>query len=201
MTDDIEIPNNMDSAVLMGILKAIFMLTTGGDPDRTFDLWVHFCQNLQLNIGIIAACASFLRPLVGRFLKLNTSAANYYHSGSNRKGGTRPTAGTIGSSRYAQGRRGKGALTIEEQVGTDEFEMHTKDGDHGSSRAGSSEGQEPSDGGTQPPPLRLNGSEDGLYTYGVTSDSRSEDLIIQKPETGRGIMMTRLVRVQYSDAR
>lgn len=32
------------SAVLMGILKAVYMLTTGGDPDQTFDLWVHFWQ-------------------------------------------------------------------------------------------------------------------------------------------------------------
>jgi hypothetical protein len=32
------------SAILMGILKAVFMLTTGGDPDAIFDYWVHFWQ-------------------------------------------------------------------------------------------------------------------------------------------------------------
>lgn len=36
--------NKLDSAVLMGILKAVFMLTTGGDPDAIFDYWVHFWQ-------------------------------------------------------------------------------------------------------------------------------------------------------------
>lgn len=28
----------------MGILKFAFMLTTAGDPDSTFDYWVHFWQ-------------------------------------------------------------------------------------------------------------------------------------------------------------
>ncbi|KAL2205543.1 hypothetical protein CC79DRAFT_1371353 [Sarocladium strictum] len=174
-------------AVLMGILKAVYMLTTGGDIDSTFDLWVHFWQNLQLNIGIIAACASFLRPLVGRFLKLNTSAINYYQSGSNHnnKGSsTRPTLGTIGSSSYATGRHGKGAHTIEDECDTDEFELHTKTAD----TASTSEDVRP---------LR---SEGGNYMYGVTSDSRSDDLIIQKPEPARGIVRTRDVRVQYSAA-
>lgn len=32
-------------------------------------------DSLQLNVGIIAACASFLKPLLGRLLKLNTTAA------------------------------------------------------------------------------------------------------------------------------
>jgi hypothetical protein len=32
------------SAVLMGILKAVFMLTTGGDPDAIFNYWVHFWE-------------------------------------------------------------------------------------------------------------------------------------------------------------
>ncbi|KAK1638546.1 hypothetical protein BDP81DRAFT_305116, partial [Colletotrichum phormii] len=60
-------------AIIMGILKAVFMLTTGGNPDAIFDYWVHFWQNLQLNIGIIAACASYLKPLFGRLLKINSS--------------------------------------------------------------------------------------------------------------------------------
>jgi hypothetical protein len=28
----------------MGVLKAVYMLTTGGDPDAIFDYWVHFWQ-------------------------------------------------------------------------------------------------------------------------------------------------------------
>lgn len=143
-------------------------------------------NSLQLNIGIIAACASFLRPLVGRFLKLNTSAINYYQSNTNNKvSSTRPTLGTIGSSSYAPGRLGKGAHTIEDECDADEFELHTKTADN----AISSEDVRPLRG------------EEGHYTYGVTSDSRSDDLIIQKPEPVRGIVRTRDVRVQYSAAK
>ncbi len=32
------------SSVLMGILKAVYMLTTGGSLDTTFEYWVHFWQ-------------------------------------------------------------------------------------------------------------------------------------------------------------
>ncbi|KAH8170189.1 integral membrane protein [Sarocladium implicatum] len=180
-------------AVLMGILKAVFMLTTGGDPDATFDLWVHFWQNLQVNIGIIAACASFLRPLVGRFLKISTSAMNY-PSDSNKKSSTRPTLGTIGSNSYGPGRRGKGVHAIEDECDSDEFELHTRTGaDPTSSKNNTGEEDDRQ--------LRFQRSEEGLYSYGVTSDSRSDELIIQNPEPVRGIMMTRDVRVQYSEAR
>jgi hypothetical protein len=154
-------------------------------------------DSLQLNIGIIAACASFLRPLVGRFLKLNTTAMNY-QSNSNNKGSARPTLGTIGSNSYAPGRHGKsGAHTIEDEFETDEFEMHTRAAEHSTSR--SSPNNEP--GEEEIRPLRLQRSEEGFYTYGVTSDSKSEELIIQKPEPVRGIVLTRDVRVQYSDAK
>ncbi|KAK7917848.1 hypothetical protein PG985_011456 [Apiospora marii] len=32
-------------SIAAGVCKAIFMLTTGGSPDNTFDYWVHFWQN------------------------------------------------------------------------------------------------------------------------------------------------------------
>lgn len=81
----------------MGILKAVFMLITGGDPDQVYHYWVHLWEkyvhllpqpwaptdtytpsSLQLNLGIIAACASCLRPLVGRILRLNSTSDNSY---------------------------------------------------------------------------------------------------------------------------
>lgn len=177
-------------AVLMGILKAVFMLIGGGDPDQTFDLWVHFWQNLQLNIGIIAACASFLRPLVGRFLKINTISGDY-RSGSNNKGSGRPAIATIGSNSYAPGRPGKGAHALEDGFETDDFEMHTRPADQKSPNAKRTAYDDSL-------PLRLQRSQEGFYTYGVTSDSRSEDLIFQTPEPIRGIVLTRDIRVQYS---
>ncbi|KAK2040147.1 hypothetical protein LZ31DRAFT_604765 [Colletotrichum somersetense] len=64
-------------SIIMGIIKAVYIHTTGGNPDNIFNYWVHFWQNLQLNMGIIAACASFLKPIFGRILKLDGSAACY----------------------------------------------------------------------------------------------------------------------------
>ncbi|KAK8073288.1 Integral membrane protein [Apiospora phragmitis] len=107
-------------SIVAGICKAVFMLTTGGSPDNTFDYWVHFWQNLQLNIGIIAACAQFLRPLLGRVLKLNSTSAKSYPQ-YNQEGRGKYGLQTIGSS--APKRRTRlGSQNI------DEFELQTKKG-------------------------------------------------------------------------
>ncbi|KAK8067545.1 Integral membrane protein [Apiospora saccharicola] len=106
-------------SIAAGVCKAIFMLTTGGSPDNTFDYWVHFWQNLQLNIGIIAACAQFLRPLLGRVLKLNSTAVKSYPQYPNQEGRGKYGLQTIGSS--ATKRRTRlGSLNV------DEFELQTK---------------------------------------------------------------------------
>ncbi|WDK19206.1 hypothetical protein CGRA01v4_10493 [Colletotrichum graminicola] len=65
-------------SIIMGILKAVYIYKTAGNPDNIFDHWVHVWQNLQLNMGIIAACASFLKPIFGRKLKIDSSAASYH---------------------------------------------------------------------------------------------------------------------------
>jgi hypothetical protein len=62
-------------------------------------------RSLQLNIGIIAACASFLKPLVGRVLKINSSAGYYPSSQQYNRSGRTP----MGASVMASGaRRGNG---------------------------------------------------------------------------------------------
>lgn len=71
--------------------------------------------SLQLNIGIIAACASFLKPLVGRFLKINSSVGYYPSSQQYGRSGRTPMGATaLGSGARRQG----------------EFELHAmgKDG-------------------------------------------------------------------------
>ncbi|KAK2063110.1 hypothetical protein LY76DRAFT_613212 [Colletotrichum caudatum] len=64
-------------SVIVGIIKAGYVHTTGGNPDNISNYWFHFWQNLRLNMSIIAACASFLKPIFGRILKLDGSAACY----------------------------------------------------------------------------------------------------------------------------
>ncbi|KAK7431940.1 hypothetical protein QQZ08_001559 [Neonectria magnoliae] len=63
-------------AVVMGILKAIFQIAFSKDVDKTFNQWIQFWGFLQLNLGMIAACAPSLKPLVSKALKLYS----YYNS-------------------------------------------------------------------------------------------------------------------------
>ncbi|KAH6874690.1 hypothetical protein B0T10DRAFT_415115 [Thelonectria olida] len=63
-------------AVVMGVLKAIYQIAFSKDKDKTFNQWIQFWGFLQLNLGMIAACAPSLKPLVSKALKLSS----YYNS-------------------------------------------------------------------------------------------------------------------------
>ncbi|KAK4665161.1 uncharacterized protein QC763_510700 [Podospora pseudopauciseta] len=72
------------SAVGLGIAKGIYIIAYVNNTDGTFYPYAPFFGSLQLDIGIIAACAPTLRPLLGRFLRLSPIAyreANYYRAG------------------------------------------------------------------------------------------------------------------------
>ncbi|CAI0643224.1 unnamed protein product [Colletotrichum noveboracense] len=60
-------------AVVMGIIKAVYQIAQPGNKDGTFYQSVQFWGFLQLNLGIIAACAPALKPLVGKALKISSS--------------------------------------------------------------------------------------------------------------------------------
>ncbi|KAK2026376.1 hypothetical protein LX32DRAFT_665358 [Colletotrichum zoysiae] len=79
-------------AVIMGIVKAFFQIAQPGNKDSTFLQSIQFWGFLQLNLGIIAACAPSLKPLVGRALKLNSS--HLYHE-------------NLYENRYPTGRTGR----------------------------------------------------------------------------------------------
>ncbi|KAL2172268.1 hypothetical protein VTG60DRAFT_6646 [Thermothelomyces hinnuleus] len=74
-------------AVGLGIARALFIIAYVHETDGTFLPFAPFFESsLQLDIGIIAACAPTLRPLLGRALKLSTTldpyrGANYYRAG------------------------------------------------------------------------------------------------------------------------
>ncbi|KAK1511177.1 uncharacterized protein CCOS01_14939 [Colletotrichum costaricense] len=58
-------------AVAMGIVKAVYQLNNDSDPDKTFNRSIQFWGFLQLQVGIIAACAPALKPLVNKLLNLS----------------------------------------------------------------------------------------------------------------------------------
>ncbi|KAK4158956.1 hypothetical protein QBC43DRAFT_348291 [Cladorrhinum sp. PSN259] len=74
-------------AVALGIAKAVYIIAYVHEKDGTFFPWAPFFGSLQLDIGIIAACAPTLRPLLGRFLNIHQAihgyrgGANYYRAG------------------------------------------------------------------------------------------------------------------------
>ncbi|KZL64073.1 integral membrane protein [Colletotrichum incanum] len=59
-------------AVAMGIVKAYYQINFDSEPDKTFNRSIQFWGFLQLQVGIIAACAPSLKPLVNRLLHLSS---------------------------------------------------------------------------------------------------------------------------------
>ncbi|OLN91618.1 hypothetical protein CCHL11_06606 [Colletotrichum chlorophyti] len=59
-------------AVAMGIIKAYHQCVAINDRDKTFNQSVQFWGFLQLQVGIIAACAPTLKPLFSRLLRLSS---------------------------------------------------------------------------------------------------------------------------------
>ncbi|OWY50197.1 Integral membrane protein [Alternaria alternata] len=58
------------NTIIMGIVKTVVQNTKRGDPDQSFTNDIQFWGFLQVNIGIIAACAPSLKPIVGGILHL-----------------------------------------------------------------------------------------------------------------------------------
>lgn len=86
-------------AVAMGICKAIQQIAFSKDRDRTFNAWVTFWGFIQLNIGIIAACAPSMKPLVSKALNLGEyGPSSDYASNSHGSAGLRTIGGTGGES-------------------------------------------------------------------------------------------------------
>lgn len=146
-------------------------------------------NSLQLNIGIIAACASFLKPMFGRILKINSSAG-YYPSGSrqyNRSGHTPLDAGATGSNAYATHNRRR--VTTDRTL-DDEFELHSKN----SIRVTDQEVV------TTVRATRSQTTSDDNFSAldGPHSDTNSEEIILQGREHGRGIVCKTDFSVEYS---
>jgi CCR4-NOT transcriptional regulation complex NOT5 subunit len=152
--------------------------------------------SLQLNIGIIAACASFLKPLVGRFLKINSSAAYYASSQQYNRSGRTPLSGGIGESNaYTNSKRRAGLNTRNED---DEFVRHIKN----DVRVSDIRLQ---DLKSSPVETKIQSAQSsaGDYCadaiYDMPSHTNSEEVILQNPNPSNGIMRTRDVTLKYSN--
>ncbi|KZL85174.1 integral membrane protein, partial [Colletotrichum incanum] len=99
-------------AVAMGVIKSVYQIAYGKDMDKTFYQSIQFWEFLQLNLGIIAACAPSLKPLVGHALKISSSDRYHGELYENRR-----PAGT-NTSKRRQGYR--------VHDGQREFEMHER---------------------------------------------------------------------------
>ncbi|KAK0614354.1 hypothetical protein B0T14DRAFT_437370 [Immersiella caudata] len=143
-------------AVGFGIAKAVYQIAFGGERDRWFEANVTFyglqvtcplfCPNnptnrfsLQLNFGIIAACAATLKPLLNNILKLGST----HRSGTK---GTGPSSlHTWGSRSFGQRQNGHERLDTPSASRSrkDDLDTISNDNDyeleHGKPRARDSE--------------------------------------------------------------
>ncbi|KAF5509146.1 hypothetical protein CGCF413_v002171 [Colletotrichum fructicola] len=153
-----------------------------------------YLYSLQLNIGIIAACASFLKPLVGRYLKINSSAGYYpSYERYNHSGRTPLGAGTGGSKAQVHSKR---RTMIHEGNLQDEYELQKRDAMHIREQQMSPTTTEIHAGRS----MRNFGDTIGsVCPSGAASDTNSEELILQKTEPAQGIVCTRNFTVHYSN--
>ncbi|KAK7993966.1 hypothetical protein PG989_007347 [Apiospora arundinis] len=93
-------------AVLLGIAKVVCQSLFRGDPDQSFHNWIQFFGFLQVNVGIMAACAPSLKPLVGVIKML-----------------IRPTGGSRGGLVAGSPAGGSKKGWFRSKKGTDEFPM------------------------------------------------------------------------------
>lgn len=136
-------------AVLLGVAKVVCQYVFfRGDPDSSFVDWVQLFGFIQVNVGIVAACAPSLNPLVGGVLRLNdtiTSAPSRYGAGnpsfrySYGAGGGRQQHSSSASRRESRmvtisggpgvGGGGRGSSSrkgwLKSKDGTGEFEMNS----------------------------------------------------------------------------
>ncbi|KAK7953181.1 hypothetical protein PG988_013875 [Apiospora saccharicola] len=128
------------TAVLLDVAKVVCQNVFRGASDLSFIDWAHFFGFLQVNVGIIAACAPSLKPLLGGVLHLNTTADSS-ETGTYSKSGGNPSfrlsygaGGSRRDSRMVVISGGPGAASgapssrkgwLKSKSGDGEFEMNS----------------------------------------------------------------------------
>ncbi|KAH6655668.1 hypothetical protein BKA67DRAFT_690438 [Truncatella angustata] len=108
------------AAVTMGIIKSVHQITYSSKNDNTFKQSIQFWGFLQLQVGIIAACAPSLGPLFFRARGMST-ARNYTNSGSRRNNtGNNNGLVTIGGTNESRSKRGRGSIELTDHIPVDQ---------------------------------------------------------------------------------
>ncbi|KAL0781262.1 hypothetical protein CaCOL14_002597 [Colletotrichum acutatum] len=128
---------------------SVYQIAYGKDMDKTFYQSIQFWEFLQLNLGIIAACAPSLKPLVGHALKISSS--DRYHG------------------ELYENRRRTGTNTSKRRQGYRVHDSQVESEMHGRTFAGSPEVQRSTVGSLHQSPYGKDGSR----------GSGSEDMILQ----------------------
>ncbi|KAK7911749.1 hypothetical protein PG985_014230 [Apiospora marii] len=71
------------AAVLLGVAKVVCQNLFRDESDQSFTDWAQFFGFLQVNVGIVAACAPSLLPLVGGMFGLTTIESSSLSNGYN----------------------------------------------------------------------------------------------------------------------
>ncbi|KAL2163203.1 hypothetical protein VTH06DRAFT_5259 [Thermothelomyces fergusii] len=116
-------------AVAMGIVKSIYQIAFSREADKTFRQSIQFWGFLQLQLGIIAACATSLKPLFSRILKLSNHDQYYgtaggQHGYGSRSRGRRMTGKLQGNGSVAAAGTGTGINKGAVGVAVDSYELH-----------------------------------------------------------------------------
>ncbi|KAF0324228.1 hypothetical protein GQ607_008658 [Colletotrichum asianum] len=112
-------------AVAMGIIKAVYQIAFGSDMDKTSHYHIFVWGFLQIQFGIIAACAHALRPLVSKILRLTS-----YDDYTNEYGSRSHMSGTAMRHKHRNTMRsGMGPRVVRDQYELDGREMGDGDSD------------------------------------------------------------------------
>ncbi|EAQ83675.1 hypothetical protein CHGG_10079 [Chaetomium globosum CBS 148.51] len=156
-------------AVAMGIVKSVYQIAFARMPDKTFNQSIQFWGFLQLQLGIIAACATSLKPLFSRILKLNTTD-RYYNTPGGRYGygshsrGNRMTGRGYGAGTGTGGNTGTGTGTGK-QASAHEYELETARGSADDGNLSNGKGETYS-------------TATSFYKHGSAEGSGSEEMIL-----------------------
>ncbi|KAJ4291258.1 hypothetical protein N0V88_006259 [Collariella sp. IMI 366227] len=185
-------------AVALGIVKSVYQIAYATQVDKTFRQSIH----LQLNVGIIAACATSLKPLVSRILSLNSTDrynntpgqyASRYGYGKSR--GTKLTSARDGGT--VTGGHPGGASGIFAGPRADEYELENNIRTSG-------------EDGTISNKTDVYSTTTSFYKHGSADGSGSEEMILKEngvsmpptvataDEAARGIVRKTEVRVNVT---
>ncbi|KAK6206202.1 integral membrane protein [Colletotrichum tabaci] len=123
-------------AVAMGIIKAVYQIAFGSDMDKTFHYHIFVWGFLQIQMGIIAACAPALRPLLARILRLTSH--DDYRNEDNGPSQKQKTEAAVGDQHRRTVRSGMGPPFGRGQYELDErpFAFGDRDSDRASANLG-----------------------------------------------------------------